>query len=608
MKINLLLIVLFIALKGFAQSYSTSQIFAHNDYATARPFHTAYQNQVGYIEADIFLTAGELRVAHTEAELMNAALLEDLYLKPIQKLLIENNGYAYKGSDQVLTLMIDLKTGANTTLPVLIKLIESYPQLIQSKTFRVAISGNMPAVSEWSSYPSWLYFDGRPGINYTPDQLQRIVMISTSLPSLTNWNGKGVLVKDHYERVMNIVSQAHAMKKPMRFWGSPDFVSAWMKLINLVKVDIINTDHVEELVQFFKNIKNTTYINDEVHQAYMPSPSSKWKKKPTNIILLIGDGTGLAQLYSGYTANRGSLSIFNIPTIGLVLTASASNYITDSAAGATAISTGSKTNNRHVGVDPNGKPVSTLVEILHTEGYRAALITCDDVTGATPASFYAHQPERGMSEQIANDFLKGNVDILIGGGLENFSARKDKRNLLDSLLVDGYTVATQFAALDTITSSRFVVLDNNVVTPIQNGRGEFLSKSLKKSLKVLDANNQKFFLMLEGAQIDWGGHANNLGYIVTEVLDFDKAVTEAMKYVDADDNTLLLVTADHETGGLSLIEGDIESGFVQGSFSTTDHSGIPVPIFAYGPGADLFKGVYPNTEIFVKIKRLLGKK
>ncbi|HCZ36603.1 MAG TPA: alkaline phosphatase, partial [Cytophagales bacterium] len=154
MKINLLLIVLFIALKGFAQSYSTSQIFAHNDYATARPFHTAYQNQVGYIEADIFLTAGELRVAHTEAELMNAALLEDLYLKPIQKLLIENNGYAYKGSDQVLTLMIDLKTGANTTLPVLIKLIESYPQLIQSKTFRVAISGNMPAVSEWSSYPS----------------------------------------------------------------------------------------------------------------------------------------------------------------------------------------------------------------------------------------------------------------------------------------------------------------------------------------------------------------------------------------------------------------------------------------------------------------------
>jgi alkaline phosphatase len=607
MKIKLLFFQLFLTQNCFAQTYSPSQIFAHNDYATAKPFYTAYQNQVGYIEADIFLTDGELKVAHTESELTNADLLKNLYLAPIQKVLIENNGYAYKGSNQMLTLMIDLKTGASTTLPVLIKLIESYPQLIQSKTFRIAISGNIPAVFEWSSYPSWLYFDGRPGINYTPDQLQRVIMISTSLPSLTNWNGKGVFIKDHFERVMNVVNQAHAMEKPIRFWGSPDFVSAWMKLINLVKVDIINTDRVEELVQFFKNIKNTTYTNGEIHQAYMPSPSSKWKKKPTNIILMIGDGTGLAQLYSGYTANHGSLSIFNIPTIGLCVTNSANNYITDSAAGATAIATGSKTNNRYVGVDMSGKPVSTLVEMLHLEGYHTALITCDDVTGATPASFYAHQPERGMSEQIANDFLKSNVDILIGGGLENFSLRKDKRNLLDSLHAYGYSVATQFEALDTITSSRFVVLDNDVVTSIQKGRGEFLSKSLKKSLNVL-GNRQKFFLMLEGAQIDWGGHDNNLGYIVTEVLDFDKAVAEAMKYVDADDNTLLIVTADHETGGLSLIEGDIESGFVQGSFSTTDHSGIPVPLFAYGPGADLFKGVYPNNEIFVKIRRLLNKK
>lgn len=608
MKVNLLFAQFFLTLSCFAQSYSPSQVFAHNDYATERPFYTAYQNQVGYIEADIFLAAGELKVAHTESELANAVLLEDLYLKPIQKILIENNGYAYKDSDQVLTLMIDLKTEARSTLPVLIRLIESYPQLIQSRTFSIAISGNLPAPAEWSNYPKWLFFDGRSGINYTQDQLQRVVMISASLPSLTNWNGKGVFVKDHFDRVMNIVNQAHAMKKPIRFWGSPDFVSAWIKLIHLVKVDIINTDHVAELVHFFKNIKNTTYSNNDIHQAYMPSPSIKWKKKPTNIILMIGDGTGLAQLYSGYTANHGSLSIFNIPTVGLCVTTSANNYITDSAAGATAIATGSKTNNRYIGVDSNAKPVSTLVELLHLQDYHTALITCDDVTGATPASFYAHQPERGMSEQIANDFLKSNVDILIGGGLENFSLRKDKRNLLDSLHAYGYSVATQFEALDTITNSRFVVLDNEVVTPIQRGRGEFLSKSLSKSLSILGVNRQKFFLMLEGAQIDWGGHDNNLGYIVTEVLDFDKAVAEAMKYVDADDNTLLIVTADHETGGLSLIEGDIESGFVQGSFSTTDHSGIPVPLFAYGPGAELFKGVYPSHEIFVKIRRLLNKK
>jgi alkaline phosphatase len=608
MKINLLLVVSVLALKGFAQSYSTSQIFAHNDYATTRPFYTAYQNQVGYVEADIFLTTGGLKVAHTEADLPKAILLEDLYLKPIQKVLIENNGYAYQGNDQMLTLMIDLKTEPSSTLPVLINLIESYPQLIESKTFRIAVSGNMPPPDEWNKYPKWLLFDGRPTINYTPDQLQRVVMISTSMNALTTWNGKGVLIKDQYERVMGIVSKAHEIGKPVRFWGAPDFVSAWMKLTSLVKADIINTDHVEACVQFFKNRNFTTYQGDISHVAYVPNPKVNWKKKPVNIILMIGDGTGLAQLYSGYTANQGNLSIFNIPTVGLCVTASASNYITDSAAGATAIATGTKTNNRHIGVDSNEKSVPTLVEILHQKGYHTALISCDDVTGATPASFYAHQPERNMSEPIANDFTRSNVDILIGGGLENFSERKDNRNLLDSLVAYGYSVATQFTALDTISNSRFVVLDNEAVRPIQKGRGDFLSKSLRKSLQVFETNRQKFFMMIEGAQIDWGGHDNNLSYIVTEVLDFDKTVAEAMKYVDADDNTLLLVTADHETGGLSLIDGDIKSGFVQGSFSTTDHSGIPVPLFAYGPGADFFKGVYSNTAVFIKIKQLLDKK
>ncbi|MBX2894680.1 MAG: alkaline phosphatase [Cyclobacteriaceae bacterium] len=608
MKINILLIVLLLTLKGFGQSYSPSQIFAHNDYATAKPFYTAYQNQVGYIEADIFLVADELKVAHTEAELKNAALLEDLYLKPIQKVLIENNGYAYKDSEQVLTLMIDLKTAATTTLPVLIKKIESYPQLLQAKTFRIAVSGNMPAPQTWNQFPQWLYFDGRPGITYSADQLQRVVMISTGMAALTNWNGKGVLVKEHYERVMDVVSKAHAVGKPVRFWGAPDFISAWMKLISLVKADIINTDHVEACVQFFKNREFTTYQGEVSHTAYVPAPKVKWKKTPQNIILLIGDGTGLAQLYSGYTANHGSLSIFNIPTVGLCVTASANNYITDSAAGATALATGTLTNNRYIGVDANGQPVATLVEILRQQNYHTALITSDDVTGATPASFYAHQPERGMSEPIANDFLRSKVDILIGGGVKNFSERKDNRNLLDTLKKQGYTVATRFAALDTITNSKFVILDNETVLPIQKGRGEILSRSLNKSLQVFSGKGKKFFIMVEGAQIDWGGHANNLGYIVTEVLDFDKTAAEAMKYVDADDDTLLIITADHETGGLSLIDGDLKTGFVQSGFSTTDHSGIPVPVFAYGPGADLFKGVYPNTHIFVKIKQLLDKK
>ncbi|MBX2917320.1 MAG: alkaline phosphatase [Cyclobacteriaceae bacterium] len=608
MKFILFSIQLVWTFSVIGQPYSSSSIFAHNDYATPRPFYTAYENQVGFIEADVFLVDNNLRVAHTEKELAQAKTLQELYLTPLKQKILENNGFAYTDREKMLTLMIDLKTEASVTLPALINIVSTYPELIHSKNFRIAISGNMPAPHTWSQYPSWLYFDGRPAINYTPDQLQRVVMISTSMAALTNWNGKGVLVKEHYERVKDVVSKAHAVGKPVRFWGAPDFISAWMKLISLVKADIINTDHVEACVQFFKNREFTTYQGEVSHTAYVPAPKVKWKKTPQNIILLIGDGTGLAQLYSGYTANHGSLSIFNIPTVGLCVTASANNYITDSAAGATALATGTLTNNRYIGVDANGQPVATLVEILRQQNYHTALITSDDVTGATPASFYAHQPERGMSEPIANDFLKSKVDILIGGGMKNFSERKDNRNLLDTLKKQGYTVATRFAALDTITNSRFVILDNETVLPIQKGRGEILSRSLNKSLQVFSGKGKKFFIMVEGAQIDWGGHANNLGYIVTEVLDFDKTAAEAMKFVDADDDTLLIITADHETGGLSLIDGDLKTGFVQGAFSTTDHSGIPVPVFAYGPGSEYFKGVYLNTAIFVKIKQLLNKK
>jgi alkaline phosphatase len=136
-----------------------------------------------------------------------------------------------------------------------------------------------------------------------------------------------------------------------------------------------------------------------------------------------------------------------------------------------------------------------------------------------------------------------------------------------------------------------------------NGRSNFLSRSLNKTLESFSKDNRPFFIMTEGAQIDYGGHANKMEYVVREMLDFDEAVGEAMKFVDNNRETLLIVTADHETGGLTLIGGNTSEGFVHGNFSTTDHTGIMVPVFAYGPGAEFFRGVYPNTEIFHKIVR-----
>ena len=211
-----------------------------------------------------------------------------------------------------------------------------------------------------------------------------------------------------------------------------------------------------------------------------------------------------------------------------------------------------------------------------------------------------------MSEAIAADFLTGKNDILIGGGTEAFKIRKDKINLLTGLAHQGYTVSETANSLDTIRSPKYVVLDNAGAMSMKQGRKDFLAKSLQKSIASCAAGNLPFFIMAEGAQIDHGGHNNNVEQVVRELLDFDQAVGEVMKFIDHDGETLLVVTADHETGGLSLLGGDISRGYIQGNFSTNDHTAVMVPVFAYGPGSENFRGVYQNTQIHFKIKQVLN--
>ena len=213
-----------------------------------------------------------------------------------------------------------------------------------------------------------------------------------------------------------------------------------------------------------------------------------------------------------------------------------------------------------------------------------------------------------MNEAIANDFVSSDNDILIGGGTYAFKNRKDGKNLMTVLAQKGYTTSDTFSSLDSIQNSKFVVLDNASVVSKQQGRGDFLSQSLKKSIAVLSLSSKPFFIMAEGAQIDYGGHNNDLEYVVREVLDFDQAVGEAMKFVDLNGETLLIITADHETGGLTLLGGDISTGQVHGNFSTNDHTSVLVPVFSYGPGSENFKGVYQNTELNTIILKLLKLK
>ena len=232
-----------------AQQYSSARIFAHNDYVRAQPFYTAYDLQVGYIEADIFLEGSQLLVAHHKHEIDTGKSLESLYLQPLRNKIKANNGFVYANHKAPLTLMIDLKTEGRETLKALATKLGKYPELVSSPTLQIMISGNVPPPDEWNQYPSFIYFDGRPGIPYTADQLKRISMISTSFPSHVKWDGTTRIPEADQKKIAALIDAAHAHGKKFRFWATPDFENAWKELMRL-QMDVIVTDKVEALSTF----------------------------------------------------------------------------------------------------------------------------------------------------------------------------------------------------------------------------------------------------------------------------------------------------------------------------------------------------------------------
>ena len=317
---------------------------------------------------------------------------------------------------------------------------------------------------------------------------------------------------------------------------------------------------------------------------------------------MIGDGMGVAQIYAGLTANKGSLNLERCTYVGFHKSQAADDYVTDSGAGATAFSIGKKTFNGAIGVDATRVAQPTILEIAEDNKLATGLVVSCSITHATPASFIAHQPSRAMVEEIAADFLKTDIDVFIGGGKKHFTQRKDGKNLLDSLKAKNYQVADTLTEIVKITSGKLAGFIADGEPPkVSEGRGDQLLQSTKTALTILQKNKKGFFMMVEGSQIDWGGHANDAAYTVNEMIDFDKAIGAVLDFAEKDGNTLVIITADHETGGMALINGDMNSGKVEAKFNTTGHTGVMVPVFSYGPGAEKFSGIYPNYAIFEKI-------
>lgn len=333
----------------------------------------------------------------------------------------------------------------------------------------------------------------------------------------------------------------------------------------------------------------------------------KQEPRAKNVILLIGDGMGVTQIYAAMSVSDSPLNCERFKQIGFHKTYSASDYITDSGAGGTALSTGIKTRNHCIAVDSLGNPLKTILEYAEENQYATGLVSTSSILHATPASFIAHEKNRNDYENIALDFLNEDIDIFIGGGKKQFYDRKDQLNLIDSLRKNQYQVIDGLENLNTELNGKFAVFTAEEHNPrMLDGRGDMLPVSTEKAITILDKKDKGFFLMVEGSQIDWGGHDNDIDFVISETLDFDQAIGKALDFAMKDGETLVIVTADHETGGLSIIGGDLKSKTIQTHFSTDNHSAVMVPVFAYGPGAEEFEGIYENTDVFEKMMKAFG--
>lgn len=347
--------------------------------------------------------------------------------------------------------------------------------------------------------------------------------------------------------------------------------------------------------------------HDNVHHEVKTYVEKNVSKKPKNIIFLIGDGMGVSQVTAGLTANGGHLFLDNFKHVGFSQTQSTDNYVTDSAAGGTALACGERTYNGAIGVDANKEPIQSALVVADKNGKATALVSTSCITHATPASFIAHQPDRNLYEEIAADFLNTDIDVFIGGGYDHFTKRKDGKDLTVDLKAKGYQVLTNMNDIKEVKSGKLAGLVAPVHTSPMPERSSMLEDATETALNIISQNKKGYFIMIEGSQIDWGGHANSTDYVVREMLDFDNAIGRALAYAAKDGETLVVVTADHETGGMALLGGDMSTGLVEGEYNTHHHSATMVPVFAFGPGADKFTGIMKNSDIGQLLKELAEK-
>ena len=334
-----------------------------------------------------------------------------------------------------------------------------------------------------------------------------------------------------------------------------------------------------------------------------------------NVIYMIGDGMGLAhvsmlQIEGGYAPT----AFDRAQGVALITTYSANNRVTDSAAAGTALATGSKTGNSMLGCDLEGEPLRSIIQRAVDQGRPAGIAVKCHLQHATPAAFYAHVSNRGDETAITRDLLASGIDVLIGAGKKFEKECAEGGSYREAFGRRGYAVAGSLEEAEPVHAGRLLcaLTDENIPGTVR--REDYLRCVTQKSLEILSANadsvGRGFVLMVEGSLIDGAAHANDPERLLNEMRDFEKAVAAAMDFADRTPGTLVVITADHETGGLSILseEADFtrsESG-LRYAFGTGSHSATMVPVYLYGTGAERIRGVMDNTALARRIMELLG--
>ncbi|MDZ5711412.1 alkaline phosphatase [Jeotgalibacillus haloalkalitolerans] len=407
--------------------------------------------------------------------------------------------------------------------------------------------------------------------------------------------------------------------------------------------------------------------NEESTASGKPDWAGQGNEKVHNVIYMIPDGYN-ASYATNYRWFKGEESSFDPFVKGLMQTYSADTEVTDSAAAGTAMATGEKTNNGMVGVTPDGEQVDSILDAAEEAGKSTGLVATSTITHATPAVFGSSVESRGNEAGIAPQYFENGVDVLLGGGRDYFlpeseGGKQPELNLIESAEADGYEYVTNSDELTSAKSGKLLGLFADDAMAPELERGETDQPSLADmtgaALNALEQDKDGFFLMVEGSQIDWAGHAHDAAWAMNDTKAFDEAVAAAIEYAKKDKNTLVVVAGDHETGGMSvgsngeydlnidvlhdvkatgdtmaaelnedrsnareivkeyanielteeeaaLIEetdnaamaiNEVISDRALVGWTTSAHTGVDVPVYAYGAQAHKFSGLLNNTDL-----------